>query len=171
MSLVNLIANAIATMEGYYKPGSLAARNNNPGNLRSWGANPIVNGYAQFPTADAGWAALKAQIQKNIDRGLNLTEFFGGKPGVYSGYAPSADNNDPVNYAKFVASRTGVDVNTPLQSVQQASGTSGQVVETAQASPMPGFPPARGQRSQTSSSKTKGTSNSSSRRPPSEPSR
>lgn len=165
MTLVDLMAQAIATMEGFYKPGSLAARNNNPGNLRSWGANPIVNGYAQFPTAEAGWAALKAQIQKNIDRGLNLTEFFGGKPGVYSGYAPSADKNDPVNYAKFVASRTGIDVNTPLKSVQQASGTSSQAVQAAQASPMPGFPPARGQRSQTSSSKPKGTTNSSSRQP------
>ena len=164
MNLIDLIAQAIATMEDFYKPGSLAAKNNNPGNLRSWGANPIVNGYAKFPTLDAGWAALKTQIQKNIDRGLNLNEFFGGKKGVYGGYAPSSDRNDPVNYARFVSSRTGVDVNTPLNVVQQASGTSGQAVQTAEASPMPGFPPARGQRSRTSSSKPKGTT-----KPPSPP--
>jgi hypothetical protein len=151
MNLVDLIAKAIATMEGFFKAGSLAARNNNPGNLRSWGANPIVNGYAQFKSAEEGWAALKAQVQKNINRGLTLTEFFAGKPGVYAGYAPSADKNDPANYARFVAGRVGVDVSTPLQSIQQSVAT------TAQASPVPGFPPARGQRSQTSSSKPKGT--------------
>lgn len=171
MNLVDLMAQAIATMEGFYKPGSLAARNNNPGNLRSWGTNPVVNGYAQFPTLDAGWAALKKQIQKNIDRGLNLTEFFGGKTGVYGGYAPSADKNDPVNYAKYVAGRTGVDVNTPLKSVQQASSTSSQAIQAAEASPMPGFPPARGQRSQTSSSSSKGATKRPSPQPPSERSR
>lgn len=158
MNLIDPIAQAIAAMEGFYKAGSLAVRNNNPGNLRSWGSNPVVNGYAQFPTVEAGWAALKAQIQKNINRGLNLSEFFGGKPGVYGGYAPSADKNDPVNYANFVASRVGIDVSTPLASIQQSGST------TAQASPMPGFPPARGSRSQTSSSPTKGTPNSPSRR-------
>ena len=83
MNLVDPIAQAIATMEGFFKAGSLAARNNNPGNLRSWGANPIVNGYAQFKSAEEGWAALKTQVQKNINRGLNLNEFFAGKPGVY----------------------------------------------------------------------------------------
>lgn len=159
MNLIDSIAQAIATMEGFYKPGSLAARNNNPGNLRSWGANPIVNGYAAFPTVEAGWAALKAQIQKNINRGLNLTEFFSGKPGVYGGYAPAADKNDPANYARFVAGRVGIDINTPLASIQQSAPT------VADASPMPGFPPARGPRSQTSSSKSTGTPNSSSRRP------
>lgn len=159
MNLIDAIAQAIATMEGFYKPGSLAARNNNPGNLRSWGANPIVNGYAAFPTVEAGWAALKAQIQKNISRGLNLAEFFGGKPGVYGGYAPAADKNDPANYARFVAGRVGIDVNTPLASIPQSAST------VADASPMPGFPPARGPRSQTSSSKSMGTPNSSSRRP------
>lgn len=117
MSLVNDIAESIARMEGFYNPGTLAVRNNNPGNLRSWGKNPVVNGYAQFATSEAGWAALKRQVQLLIDRGLTLKEFFGGKPGVYPGYAPAADANDPNGYAAFVAKRLGVDVNTPLKSI------------------------------------------------------
>ncbi len=138
MNLTDLMAQAIATMEGFFKPGSLAARNNNPGNLRSWGSNPIVNGYAQFRSAEEGWTALKAQIKKNIDRGLNLTEFFAGKPGVYAGYAPAADKNDPGNYARFVAGRVGVDVSTPLKSVQQ------QTASSERTPPTPVFPRARG---------------------------
>lgn len=117
MSLTDQIAESIARMEGFYKSGTLAARNNNPGNLRSWGSNPVVNGFAQFATPEAGWAALKRQVQLVIDRGLTLKEFFGGKAGVYPGYAPAADANDPNGYAAFVAKRLGVDVNTPLKAL------------------------------------------------------
>lgn len=122
MNLIDGIAQAIATMEGYFKPNSLAARNNNPGNLRSWGSAPVVSGYASFQTAEQGWAALRAQIQRNIDRGLTLREFFTGKPGVYAGYAPSADKNNPEAYARFVADRLGVDVDTPLSQIFTAGG-------------------------------------------------
>lgn len=113
--LVDRIAEAIARMEGYFQPGSIAQRNNNPGNLRSWGARPVESGYVKFNTPEEGWAALKQQIRRNIDRGLNLLEFFGGKPGVYAGYSPAADRNDPVNYARFVARQAGVDLTTPLR--------------------------------------------------------
>lgn len=101
-------------MEGFYEPGTISARNNNPGNLRSWGSRPIIGGFAQFETPEAGWAALIRQVQLNVGKGLTLEEFFGGKPGVYSGYAPSSDGNQPKQYAAFVAGRTGVDPDTPL---------------------------------------------------------
>lgn len=121
MDLIGLIAEAIARMEGFYKPGSLAQRNNNPGNLRSWGSNPIVNGYAQFPTVEAGWAALRRQVELNIGRGLTLEEFFAGKAGVYGGYAPSADKNDPANYARFVSSQTGIPLSIPISQAGRGS--------------------------------------------------
>jgi len=117
MNLVESISQAIATMEGYFKSGTIAQRNNNPGNLRSWGSNPVVNGYAVFPTPEAGWQALYQQIGKNIDRGLTLQEFFGGKPGIYSGYAPSADANDPRGYAQYVAGQTGISPTIPLNTI------------------------------------------------------
>lgn len=107
--MVNEIAESIARMEGFYTPGTLARINNNPGNLRTWGSLPIRNGFAVFPTEEAGWNALRRQVQLLIDRGLNLYEFFGGKPGVYPGYAPAADNNKPRQYAEFVAGRVGID--------------------------------------------------------------
>lgn len=116
MELIDSLAQSIATMEGFFKPNTIAQRNNNPGNLRSWGANPVKNGYAVFSSAEEGWAALRKQIQLNVNRGLTLEEFFGGKPGVYPGYAPSADSNDPANYARFVAGRAGIAVNQPITS-------------------------------------------------------
>ena len=112
--LVERIAIAISEMEGFNKPGSRAQRQNNPGNLRSWGKTPIVEGFANFPTAAEGWSALRRQIWRNVDRGLTLYEFFGGKPNVYAGYAPDADGNRSRHYAEFVAKRAGIPVNVPL---------------------------------------------------------
>lgn len=124
MNFIEQFAQAIATMEGYFKAGSIAQRNNNPGNLRSWGSRPVVNGYAYFDTPDQGWAALRRQIELNISRGLTLQEFFGGKSNVYAGYAPAADKNNPTGYAAFVAGRLGVPVNQPLPQIQLAWGGS-----------------------------------------------
>ena len=130
-ALIDSLALAIARMEGYLdasgaiKSGTIAYRNNNPGNLRSWGNNPVVGGYASFPTASAGWVALKRQIELNIGRGLTLEEFFGGKPGVYGGYAPGADNNNPAGYAANVAQWTGIPLGKPLNQVGVGSGAAG----------------------------------------------
>ena len=108
-------------MEGYQKLGSLAQKYNNPGNLRQWGEVPIVNGYAKFATIEHGWRALKRQVERLIDRNLTLYEFFGGKPNVYPGYAPAADNNHPKHYAEFVAQRAGIAPDKPLLEVINAN--------------------------------------------------
>ena len=103
--LVELIAQAIATFEGFYRQKSepsAAQRFNNPGNLRSWGKVPIGYvtgggaGFANFPTVQEGWRALRLQVWKNVvDRGMTLVTFF-------ERYAPSSDNNRPVQYAEFI---------------------------------------------------------------------
>lgn len=122
-ALILIFAEAIAHFEGFYEkawmfdlPGrwpTPAKRNNNPGNLRSWGKNPIVDGYAKFPSVMAGFMALHRQCEKNIfERQLTILEFFGGQRkengqvifGGYSGYAPAADMNHPEKYARFVQS-------------------------------------------------------------------
>ncbi len=115
--LVSGIAQSIAAVESGGNTNALSYRNNNPGNLRSWGSNPIVNGYAKFPTMQDGWSALYQQIQLNINRGLTLNEFFAGKPGVYAGYAPSADSNTPLSYAARVGSDVGIPVDVPLNAL------------------------------------------------------
>lgn len=106
--MVARIAEAIAVNEGFYKAGSIAKHHRNPGNIRQWGALPIERGFVVFPSEDAGWEALETQVRKNIKRGLTLVEFFGGKPGVYPGYAPDEDGNDSGRYAAFVAKRVGI---------------------------------------------------------------
>lgn len=117
IEFIEAMASAIATMEGFFKEGSVSERNNNPGNLRSWGSLPTVDGYVKFPSFETGMRALKSQIGKNIDRGLTMQEFFGGKPGVYGGYSPAADKNNPHGYAQYVAGRVGVRPDLPLNTL------------------------------------------------------
>lgn len=119
-SLVTSIANAIAQMEGFNSPGTRPNVNNNPGDLISWSGVPTSNGFAQFPTAAAGWAALYQQVQLNINRGLSLNQFFAGGNG-YPGYAPGGSaGNNPQAYASFVAQQIGVDPNTPLNTLNSS---------------------------------------------------
>ncbi len=108
------IAYAIARMEGYFIPGTIAERNNNPGNLRRWGSLPTESGFAKFPDHIQGWNALMRQVHLNIGRNLSLNEFFAGKPGIYPGYAPASDNNRPFEYALFVNRWLGIDPSTEL---------------------------------------------------------
>lgn len=120
--LIKDFAEAIARYEGFYRTRSKAARNNNPGNLRSWGNTPVVKNMAVFPTEALGWRALKLQIHKNIGRGLTTFTFFAGQRdekgevirGGYPGYAPAKDGNDPVAYSNFVSARIGIPVDVPL---------------------------------------------------------
>jgi hypothetical protein len=64
-----------------------------------------------------GEAALQHQVDLNIGRGLTLDEFFGGKAGVYSGYAPAADSNNPSAYASTVAGWLNIPENSVLSSL------------------------------------------------------
>ena len=125
---VDDLAKSIARFEGYNVAGSIAQRNNNPGNLRAGTGQTgtDASGFAIFPDATTGYAALDHQIQLNADRGLSLDTFFGGQrdpltgaviPGGYPGYAPAADSNNPGQYSQTVAGWLGIDPNTPLTQV------------------------------------------------------
>lgn len=56
------IARAIARAEGFYSPGSLPARANNPGDLELPGVKPAIEGKTVFPSVVSGWNHLLAQI-------------------------------------------------------------------------------------------------------------
>ena len=118
-AFVDSLATAIATFEGFFKTGTVAQRNNNPGNLRSGPGQTGTDagGYAIFPDPATGWAALDNQVTANINRGLTLQEFIGGKPGVYPGYAPSADNNNVASYVSFLSGKLGISPDTVLSGV------------------------------------------------------
>ena len=122
-SLTTDLAGAIQRMEGACSGAT--CRNNNPGNLRAGpGATGVDSrGIAIFPDLTTGEAALQHQVDLNIGRGLTLDEFFGGKAGVYAGYAPAADSNNPAGYASTVAGWLNIPENSVLSSLGSNSGS------------------------------------------------
>ncbi len=115
MASLTDLAAAIATFEGFFKPGSVAQRNNNPGNLRA-GPSAIgtdANGYAIYATPQDGWNDLYRQIGLDASRGLSLSQFIGK-------YAPPNENNTS-NYLQFVTGTIGADASTPLASLAEGN--------------------------------------------------
>ncbi|EDV0417098.1 lytic transglycosylase catalytic [Salmonella enterica subsp. enterica] len=89
--------------------GSLADRNNNPGNIRPVGGK----GFRFFDSARQGWEAMKNQLMryytgKTTGRALRTIQ------DIVSTWAPSGDNNDPKKYAQDVAKWMGVSPDAVL---------------------------------------------------------
>lgn len=116
---VDSLAAAIQKQEGYF-PGSLAYRNNNPGNLvyvGQPGASPGAGGFASFASYDLGLQALRNQITLDASRGTDVN----GKPTttvseLLSSWAPASEN-DTAGYIASVSAQTGFDPNAPLSSL------------------------------------------------------
>ena len=105
---------AIARMEGFYKVGSRANRNNNPGNLNfaPWQAalgavlETIPAGiqetarFAHFPMPAVGWVAMRTLLQNDY---LGLTV-----AAALNKWAPPSDCNDVSSYQAGVCEMTGM---------------------------------------------------------------
>lgn len=109
MTVYDSIAQSIAVMEGYGKPGTIATDQHNPGALRKSGY-PVGRGKISVMPDDAtGWAEELALIQRKFARHPNWTmiQFFGDES---DGWAPGSETgNDPYNYASFVIGRLNAD--------------------------------------------------------------
>ena len=100
------------------KGGSLAWRNNNPGNIRNGSfadgqgayAGKSSSGFAVFPTAQQGFDAIVALLKTPTYSGKTIAK-------AISTYAPSADSNDPVAYAKHIEQWTGLQADTVMSTL------------------------------------------------------
>ena len=101
--------------------GSIAWRNNNPGNIRN-GAFANAHGafkgkhnrhFAIFPDPATGFAALIALLKTQVYQPLSVMD-------AMERYAPSSDNNDPAAYARTLSKLTGLDVHRTLSSLNDA---------------------------------------------------
>ena len=101
--------------------GTLAQRNNNPGNLRfnnQPGAVRGDKGFAKFESYEAGRQALVNDLRAK-QSGKTRT---GLKPSstlqdLINVYAPKEDNNNPTSYANTVASNLGISTSTPISEI------------------------------------------------------
>lgn len=92
-------------MRSRQQGGTLADRNNNPGNLRPPGQS---NGFQRFDTPEAGVAAMVRQLDLYRDRNnLNTVQ------GIISRWAPP-NENDTAAYVRSVAGALGVAPDAPI---------------------------------------------------------
>jgi hypothetical protein len=116
-SLSSRLLGAISGVEAGHDPNALSIRNKNAGNLMTGGKLNV------YGTKEEGDQSALDQINRNIDRGLTLNEFFGGN-GTYPGWSPKDDGvtpalkgNNPAAYAARVAKQLGIDPNVPLKQI------------------------------------------------------
>lgn len=115
--LIEAIANAIATAEGFFVAGTLPNRNNNPGDLRNapWLVHPVVaGGFWTANSVGAGVAGLLHQIALDIARGQSLQQ-------LITSWAPPSGGNNTDNYINETLRRLklqgwDIDSTLPLQS-------------------------------------------------------
>ncbi len=90
----------------------------NPMNLRAapWLSAPLIHNDFWRPTSRAiGVAGGAHLVALHIAQGNTLTDFIAGHPGVYAGFAPGADNNDPATYIAHVQAWAEItDATVPL---------------------------------------------------------
>jgi hypothetical protein len=124
---IQIWAQAIAQFEGYNTSGSVANRNNNPGNLKYAGqagaTGQDAQGFAIFPDANTGWQALYNQLNAYVQEfpGYSLLQMMAhylGQP------APTSDSQgNAYTYANYVASQLGVSTSTTLAQLASAPGS------------------------------------------------
>lgn len=79
----------------------VSERNNNPGNLRKWGANPVVDGFAKFKSPEEGLQAMAVQLKLYQKR-----DHLDTVRDLISKWAPKTEN-DTEGYINFVSKQIG----------------------------------------------------------------
>lgn len=129
MSAISTWAAAIAQFEGYNVSGSVADRNNNPGNLKFANQPGAVgedsSGFAIFPDPATGMDALEDQLEAytteypNYSISQIMAHYLGqSSPGV-------SDQGNSVTYASYVAGQLGVDPSTTLSELAPLPAAAG----------------------------------------------
>lgn len=118
ISMMITLIQAIARQEGFYKNGTRAQRNNNPGNinfsnfaLAHSALGPDDKRYAIFPTPEVGFAALEALLKTERYRGKTLER------ALYMYCPPTGDErglNDIKSYILNVCTWTGLTPDTVI---------------------------------------------------------
>jgi len=126
--VIDLLASTIAYQEGFYKNGSLAQRQNNPGNLIFVGQSKATlgeKGFCKFATEKDGWEALKFQLNYIFDGkskyydyncSLLLPDF--SINDFVAVWASTSPHNEKVAYANAIARVFGVSPETPLNELE-----------------------------------------------------
>ena len=119
-SAIQLFAEGIALAEGFYVSGSRAARNHNPGNitLDITGTGVGMDGMFIVYANDAdGWDALRKQVQLILTDTSNIYNSAMTLREIGQKYASTSTPAEQLNWAINVASKLGLDIDTPVSTL------------------------------------------------------
>lgn len=117
------MGEAIARFEGFYQSGSVAARDNNPGNLKQRGGAGWVGstgaGFAEYQDVGDGWTSLNDYLTRHIQAhpDWDFYDFFSYYLRGKTNGATQDNQGNSDAYAEYVASYMGAD---PTQTVSSA---------------------------------------------------
>lgn len=109
---VNAVGRWFGTTFGGQSNGTLADRNNNPGNL----IDPKTGRFRQFNTLDEGASAMARQLIRNYDRGQNTVRSLINDPkwGWSNQWSPGNSAASTNAYISRVSQELGVSPDTPI---------------------------------------------------------
>jgi hypothetical protein len=113
-------AQGIATAEGFYVPGSVPQRANNPGAMKvpNWTGPTLGQGITVFQSDDAGWSALYRQLMLIVtgrSRVYTLDDTIASMAVRWA--AGGVENEESRNWAANVSKWLNVPDSTPLSQV------------------------------------------------------
>lgn len=123
---IQLFAEGIALAEGFFVAGSRAARNHNPGNLTKDITGTAVGTDGMFivyANDNDGWDALRRQVELILTNASSIYNSQMTLRQIAQKYASTSTPTDQLNWAINVASKLGIDIDTPVATLITEAAT------------------------------------------------
>lgn len=123
---IQLFAEGIALAEGFFVTGSRAARNHNPGNLTKDITGTAVSKdgmFVVYANDNDGWDALRRQVELILTDASSIYNSQMTLRQIGQKYASTSTPQDQLNWAINVASKLGIDIDTPVSTLITTAAT------------------------------------------------
>jgi hypothetical protein len=130
LQAIDLFSEGIALAEGFYVTGSRAARNHNPGNITRDITNTAIgtDGMFMVYADDAdGWDALHKQVSLILTDASTIYNSDMTLREIGQLYASTSTPDEQLNWALNVASKLGIDIDTPVSQLLTEAVTVGAI--------------------------------------------
>jgi hypothetical protein len=123
---IQIFSEGIAIAEGFYVAGSRSFRNHNPGNLTLDITHTAVGKDGMFmvyANDNDGWDALRKQVELILTNASGIYNSQMTLREIAQKYASTSPPTDQLNWATNVASKLGIDIDTPVSALITTAAT------------------------------------------------
>jgi hypothetical protein len=123
---IQMFSDGIALAEGFYVAGSRAARNHNPGNLTLDITDTGIGKDGMFIVYRNdvdGWNALRRQVELILTDASGVYDSQMTLRQIAQKYASTSTATEQLNWAINVASKLGIDIDTPVSNLIATTAT------------------------------------------------